>query len=123
MAVTYTWDCRTVDTYPTHTDDNSVEQSDVIFNVHWRLTGSEGDHSSTAIGTQTLDVADLSSFTSFDTITHDDIVGWVEAAMGEEMLTSQKDAIAAQIAELATPSVVTRHIAAEEEVPAEEVAE
>lgn len=110
MAVTYTWDCRTVDTYPTHSDDNDVSNNDVVFNVHWRLTGSEGDHSYTAIGTQDLDVSDLSSFTAFDSITHDDIVGWVEAAMGEDMLNSQKAAIAAQIAELATPSVVTRQI-------------
>lgn len=122
MAVTYTWDCRTVDTYPTHTDDNSVAQSDVIFNVHWRLTGTEGEHSATSIGTQTLDVADLSSFTSFDSITHEDIIGWVEAAMGEEMLQSQKDALASQVAEIAAPSVVTRHIAepeVAEEAPAE----
>ena len=122
MAVTYTWDCRTVDTYPTHTDDNSVAQSDVIFNVHWRLTGSEGEHSATSIGTQTLDVADLSSFTSFDSITHEDIIGWVEAAMGEEMLQSQKDSLASQVAEIAAPSVVTRHIAepeVAEEAPTE----
>lgn len=121
MAVTYTWDCRTVDTYPSHTDENDVTASDVVFNVHWRLTGSEGEHSSTAIGTQTLEVADLSSFTSFDDLTHEDIIGWVEAAMGAEMLQSQKDALATQIAELATPSVVTRHIAEPEaeEVPAE----
>ena len=120
MAVTYTWDCRTVDTYPSHTDENGVAESDVIFNVHWRLTGSEGEHSATAIGTQTLDVADLSTFTSFDSITHDDICGWVEAAMDADMLQSQKDALAFQLAELATPSVVTRHIEeAAEETPAE----
>ena len=122
MAVTYTWDCRTVDTYPSHTDENGVAASDVIFNVHWRLTGSEGEHSATAIGTQTLEVADLASFTSFDDLTHDDICGWVEAAMDADMLQSQKDSLASQLVEMATPSVVTRHIedaAPEEEAPAE----
>ena len=119
MAVTYTWDCRTVDTYPSHTDENDVTASDVVFNVHWRLTGSEGDHSTTAIGTQTLEVADLSSFTSFDDLSHDDICGWVEAAMDAEMLASQKESLATQLAEIATPSVVTRHI---EEAAAEEEA-
>lgn len=119
MAVTYTWDCRTVDTYPSHTDENDVTASDVVFNVHWRLTGSEGDHSTTAIGTQTLEVADLSSFTSFDDLSHDNIVAWVEAAMDAEMLASQKESLATQLAEIATPSVVTRHI---EEAAAEEEA-
>jgi hypothetical protein len=33
MANTYTWDCKTVDTYPTHN-----EQTDVVYNVHWRVT-------------------------------------------------------------------------------------
>jgi hypothetical protein len=32
MANTYTWDCKTVDTYPTHDS-----HSDVVYNVHWRL--------------------------------------------------------------------------------------
>ena len=40
MANTYTWDCRTVDTYPTHTDPNEVTESDVVYNVHWRLTAT-----------------------------------------------------------------------------------
>ena len=34
MAITYTWDTKTVDTYPT----KSVK-SDVIFKVYWKLEG------------------------------------------------------------------------------------
>ena len=30
---TYTWDCKTVDVYPTH-----ESLTDVVYNVHWRLT-------------------------------------------------------------------------------------
>ncbi len=29
MAISYTWDVSTVDTYPSHTDDNSNTESDV----------------------------------------------------------------------------------------------
>lgn len=110
MAVTYTWDCRSVDTYPTYSDDNSVDQSDVIFNVHWRLTGTEGEHSYSMIGSQNLDISDLSSFTGFDAVTHDNVIAWVEAAMEEEMLTNIKTNIANEIAELTTPTVVARRI-------------
>ena len=46
MANTYTWDCKTVDTYPTHAD-----QEHVIYNVHWRVTGSDGTNEATHIGT------------------------------------------------------------------------
>jgi hypothetical protein len=32
MSNTYTWDCKTVDVYPTHDG-----HSDVVYVVHWRL--------------------------------------------------------------------------------------
>ena len=43
MAISYTWDVKTVDTYPSHTDEQepSNTESDVIYNVHWRLTGED----------------------------------------------------------------------------------
>ena len=36
MAISYAWDVSTVDTYPTK-DSNS----DVVYNVHWRLTATD----------------------------------------------------------------------------------
>ena len=36
MAIGYTWDVSTVDTYPT-LDSNA----DVVYNVHWRLTAED----------------------------------------------------------------------------------
>ena len=121
MANTYNWDCRTVDTYPSHTDSNEVTESDVVYNVHWRLTATTEDeaHSTTSIGTQSLSVEDLSGFTAFDTVTHADVIGWVETAMGEDAVASLKSGLDTQLEELATPSTVTRTIAdpvAEEEV-------
>lgn len=107
---TWTWDVNTVDTKPTHTDDNDVTQSDVIYNVHWRLTGSDGTNESTSIGTIPLDITDLSSFSSFDDVTASDVEGWVEAAIGTDDLTSIKDGIQAQVNEIETPTSVTRRI-------------
>ena len=36
MAISYEWDVSRVDTYPTH---NS--QTDVVYNVHWRLDATD----------------------------------------------------------------------------------
>lgn len=107
--MTYTWNNKTVDTYP-DLDGNA----DVIFNVHWRLTGEDdnGNVGST-YGTIALDTSDLTDFTAFADITEDMINGWVEAAMGSEEVQAKKDAIDAQIAELVNPSVVTKTIGAE----------
>ena len=121
MANTYSWDCRTVDTYPSHTDDNSVTESDVVYNVHWRVTGSDGTNESTVIGTQTIETADLSTFTAFDDITHDDMIAWTKAAMGEERVAELEASLDSQLVQLATPTSVTKTIAepAVEEAPAE----
>lgn len=116
MAITYTWNCRTVDTYPSHTDtqDPATTQSDVVYNVHWTLLGTDTvdgvDYSSSVIGTQSVDVQDLSSFTSFDTLTNEDVTGWVTSAMGEEKVNQLKASVAASIAEKVTPTTVTKTI-------------
>ena len=106
--MTYTWNNKTVDTYP------SLEgNTDVIFNVHWRLTGQDEDGNvGSTYGTQSLETSDLSSFTSFADITEEQINGWVEAALGAEEVQAKKDAIDAQIAEKVNPSVVTKTIGA-----------
>ena len=121
MANNYSWDCRTVDAYPSHTDENGVTESQVVYNVHWRVTGSDGTHSATVIGTQSLEVADLSGFTAFESVTHDQMIAWTQAAMGTERVAELEASLDSQIAELAAPSSVTLTIAEPvvEEAPAE----
>jgi hypothetical protein len=108
MAITYTWNCTTVDTYPTKSD-----QTDVIFNVHWRLNGvddTEDENVGDSYGVVSLDTEDLSTFTAFADITEADVIGWVEAALGEDQVTALKNTIEHQIAEKITPTVVTKQI-------------
>jgi len=108
MAIAYTWNCTTVDTYPTKSD-----QTDVIFNVHWRLNGvddTEDKNVGDSYGVVSLDTEDLSTFTAFADITEADVIGWVEAALGEDQVTALKTSIEHQIAEKITPTVVTKQI-------------
>lgn len=117
---TYTWNCRTVDAYPSHTDENGVTESQVVYNVHWRVTGSDGTNEATVIGTQILETADLSGFTAFDSVTHDQMIAWTQAAMGAERVAEMEGSLDKQLAELAAPSSVTLVIADEvTEAPAE----
>jgi hypothetical protein len=113
MAIGYTWNVSTVDTYPT-LDSNA----DVVYNVHWRLTAEDdanqdangNNWTATSYGTQSVDTSDLSSFTSFADLSASDVQGWVEAAMGEEAITALKSGLDAQIALLITPTSVTKTI-------------
>ena len=104
--MTYTWNNKTVDTYP------SLEgETDVIFNVHWRLLGTDdNDNTGSVYGTQSLETSDLSDFTAFANITEQDINGWVETALGEEKVAELKANINAQIEEQINPTVVTKTI-------------
>ena len=113
MAISYEWDVKTVDTYPT-----KDSKSDVVHNVHWRLTATDDTNNdadgnlqtATVYGSQGLDTSDLSSFTEFADLTASDVQGWVEAAMGEDEVQSKKDGLDAQIAEKVTPTSVQKFI-------------
>ena len=108
MAITYTWDCKTVDTYPT-----KDSKSDVIFNVHWRLNAeddTEDKNTGTIYGVESINTDDLSTFTAFADLKESDIIGWVESGLGEERVKELKSALDNQIAEKITPTVVTKTI-------------
>ena len=115
MAIGYTWDVSTVDTYPT-LDGNA----DVVYNVHWRLTAEDdanqdadgNNWTASSYGTQSVDTSDLSSFTAFADLTSSDVQGWVETAMGEEAVQNLKDGLDAQIEAKINPTSVTKTIGA-----------
>lgn len=105
---TYEWNCRIVDAYPTHTDANGITESKVVYNVHWRILGQdEAGNKTTIIGTQTLNTDDLSGFTAFESVTHEQMIEWTKAAMGEELLSEKEAAIDAMLVEVAAPKSVT----------------
>ena len=113
MAINYAWDVSTVDTYPTK-DSNS----DVVHNVHWRLTAtddantdSDGNNWTAEVyGSQGLDTDSISSFTAFADLTSSDVQGWVEAALGADEVTALKAGLDAKIAEKITPTSVQKTI-------------
>lgn len=120
MAISYTWDVKNVDTYPSHTDsqDPANTESDVVYNVHWRLTGEDDANNDSngnpqrgeVYGSVGLSVDDLSSFTAFADLAVADVQAWVEAAIGADQVQEYKDSIDAQIAEKVNPSSVSRVI-------------
>ena len=107
--ITYDWNCKTVDAYP-----QDGEYTDLVYNVHWRVTGvsdvenPEGvAYSATNIGTQTLDVSDVTEFIPFEDLTNEQVVAWTKGAMGEEQVASIEASIESQINSLITPTTVT----------------
>ena len=113
MAIGYTWDVSTVDTYPT-----KDSKSDVVYNVHWRLTAtddtnkdSDGNNwTATSYGSQSIDTSDLSSFIEWSSLKASDVQVWVETALTADTITAMKASLDAQIAEMVTPTSVQKTI-------------
>ena len=113
MAINYAWDVRTVDTYPTK-DSNS----DVVYNVHWRLTATDDTNNDAdgnpqtadVYGNQALDTDSISSFVAFADLDAAKVQSWVEAALGADKVTELKSGLDAQIAVKITPTSVTKTI-------------
>ena len=114
MSISYQWDVKTVDVYPSEGGHNNV-----IYLVHWRLNATDTEvdaegnpYFASVYGTQVLDTSDLSNFTDFDSVTSSQVQGWVEAAMGAEEVQSLKDGLDANIAEQKNPTSVTKQLVA-----------
>ena len=66
--INYNWNCKTVDAYPKEAD-----KTDVVYNVHWIVTGvsdqldpDDNPYTARIIGTQLLDISDITGFIPFD---------------------------------------------------------
>ena len=121
--VTYNWNCRTVDAYV-----EKDEEADVVYNVHWIVTGTSDIedpnspnifYQATSIGTQTLDVSEITNFIPFDEVTNEEVVAWTQAAMGEEQVANIEASIDSQIESKIHPTTVTLTIG--EPVPPEPI--
>ena len=102
--INYEWNCKTVDVYP-----QDGEYADVVYNVHYYVLGedSETAYQSDLIGTQILNVSDITGFIPFDELTNEDAVAWCKEAMGEEQVAQIEATIAAAIEDQINPSSVT----------------
>ena len=107
--VTYDWNCRTVDAYP-----SVGELTDVVYNVHWRVTGlseeldSQGNpYQATNIGTQTLNTQDITDFIPVDELTNEQVTEWVKSTMGKEVVSRIEENIKNQIDNLIEPKSIT----------------
>ena len=59
------WNVKTVDCYPT-----KEKNSNVIYNVHWRVTKTtDEEYTASSYGSQLLNTDDLDSFIDFDKVT------------------------------------------------------
>ncbi len=105
--INYTWNCTTVDVYPTEGSN-----TDVVYNVHWVVTGEDSETAvrANSIGTQMLHTSDITDFIPFADLTNEQVTAWTKAALGNETVSAIETIIANQIAEKENPTSVTMTI-------------
>jgi hypothetical protein len=102
MSVTYNWVVERMDCFPQMQD-----QTNVVFTVFWRLDATDGTHTSSVFGAQAIPYTDLTGFTPYATLTQDQVVGWVQAAMYPGRVNELEANLAIGIQNLVDPPVVT----------------
>lgn len=102
MTITYTWSVVQMDCYP-----QADGETDVVFNVHWTLSGTDGTYTGSVYGSQAVTVDAAVPFTPYADLTEEQVVGWVQSAMGAEQVAEYEAAVAGQINNQINPPVVT----------------
>lgn len=102
MSITNTWAVTQMDCYPEYEGE-----PDVVFTVHWTLSGTDGTHMGSVYGSAGLTLTEGATFSPYDELTLKQVIGWVHDALGEEAVASCEANVAQQIAAQANPPVVT----------------
>jgi hypothetical protein len=100
MAITYTWSVVQMEAYPKFDGE-----TDVVFTVHWTLSGTDGTYTGSSYGSQGVSVDGTAPFTPYDNLTQEQVLGWIwDSGVDKDV---QEANVAAQIENQVNPTVVS----------------
>ena len=100
---TITWQIEQMSCYP-----QELGETDVVFSAAWRVNGTDGTYNATVYGSQSLSPYDgKTPFTPYADLTQEQVIGWVQDAMGAEQVAAINANIEQQIESQVNPTVVT----------------
>lgn len=102
MSNTYSWIISQLECYP-----QQGNHTDVVFTIHWRRQATDGTHTADIYGSQSITLEPDADFTPYADLTEAQVIGWLEAAFGDEQLAAQITALDQQIENQINPPVVT----------------
>lgn len=70
-----------------------------VYTAHWRCSATQDAASGSVYGTQSFPEPEevTSGFTPYDSLTEEQVLGWVKGVMGEEQVKAHEAAVQAQI--------------------------
>ena len=84
-----------------HTEDGFVTVA------HWNASQVDGDFTASTYGTVSFTKTDDMNLIPFETLTEDQVIGWVKASLGEEGVAAIDTALAANIDDQKAPKVAS----------------
>ena len=85
--------------------------TDVVKTAHWTFTATEVDGDKTYVansyGSIGFGAPSLQDFTAYSSLTFDEVVSWIKAAMGQEQVDAMEEALANNIELQKHPKIVT----------------
>ena len=98
MSATITWTVTAMDCYP-----QEAGNTDVVFTVHWTCSGVQGDYNGSVYSTTGVPAPE-GSFTPYDQLTQEQVLGWVWANGVDK--TATEAAVQSQIDNQINPPVI-----------------
>lgn len=99
MATSFNWVVSAMDCYP-----QEGGNADVVFNVHWTCSGSDGTYSGSVYSTCAVP-GPGNPFTPYANLTQDQVLGWIWANGVDKDATEA--AVAQQIQNQINPPIVS----------------
>lgn len=103
MSIAYTWKIDQMACSP-QLDQNQ----DVVITVYWRLTAVDEAYTASINGSMSLIFESNSSFTPYEQLTEDQVIGWVTNNHGPNVIDQMKDSLSHQINQLKNPPVIIK---------------
>ena len=102
MTTTYQWDIQALDCVP-----QEDGHTDVVVVAHWIVNATDGTYTASVYGTQSFTYTPENPFTPYEDLTEEQVVGWVQDAMGPEGVASLEANLDTQIENQINPPIVT----------------
>lgn len=97
MATVYAWKINNMWTIDT-------PDPGFVCNVEWTLSGVDGEYSASVNGGTSFAVQE-GTFTPYDQLTEEQVLGWVQAALGPDGVANYESNVQGQINSLINPPV------------------
>lgn len=105
MTTAYTWTISSLDVAPS--EDGLI---DVIKTAHWRYYATDDTDGVTAetYGAHGFASPEPASYTPFESVVQEDIVGWIEGLIGEEGVEAMNTSLNNQLENIRNPPIVSK---------------